>query len=106
MAGPLRETAAMIAGMDPRLRPGRFRFAAVPDRAAAARLAPLALGSFAEDAGTSLILPAEAAQAAGLGEGPVMACITLGVDSALDGVGLTAAVAGALAARGIIPDGA
>ncbi len=52
---------------------------------------------FREAEGVSLILERDAAQAAGLPvEGP-MALITLNVYSALDGVGLTAAVATALA---------
>ena len=85
--------ADMVRGMAPRAVPGRFVFRTIdgPGLPADAR------GAFLEDEGWSVILPA------GPGDPPdlVMAQITLGVHSALDGVGLTAAVSGALAQRGI-----
>lgn len=94
---PVRDGAAMIAGMDPRLCPGRWVFAASDDDVLLAQ----ALGSFREAEGMSLILPLEVAEAAGLPADQPMRQITLGVLSSLEGVGLTAAVASALAARGI-----
>lgn len=94
---PVRDGRAMVAGMRPALRPGTFVFAASEDPALLAK----ALGSFREAEGMSLILPEAEARAAGLPPGPPMRQITLQVHSALEGVGLTAAVAGALAARGI-----
>lgn len=94
---PVRDGAAMIAGMEPRLCPGRWVFAASEDAGLIAR----ALGMLREAEGTSLILPLEVAEGAGLPVDQPMRGITLGVPSALDGVGLTAAVAGALAQRGI-----
>lgn len=94
---PVRDGQAMVAGMRPELRPGRWVFAASED----AGLIAQALGSFREAEGLSLILPVEVAGGAGLPVEPVMRQITLGVFSALDGVGLTAAVASALAERGI-----
>jgi hypothetical protein len=97
--GPVRDTAAMLAGMAPVRRPGSYVFVTVP--AADGELAALALGSFREDEGLSLILPAAAAAARGLPADLPMACLTLTLWSALDGVGLTAAVAAALAAAGI-----
>jgi len=55
---------------------------------------------FREEEGLSAVLPTKAA--AGLRpHGPVLRRITLSVHSALDGVGLTAAVAGVLAGAGI-----
>jgi hypothetical protein len=48
-----------------------------------------------------VILPLAEARALGLPTDLPMACITLTVQSALDGVGLTAAVSGALAEAGI-----
>jgi hypothetical protein len=91
----------MIAGMAPALRPGAYVFCTTPDSARAAQALPLAIAVFAEDEGTSLVLPLAEAARLGFETGLPMACITLTVHSALDGVGLTAAVAGALAAGGI-----
>tara|TARA_B100000678_G_scaffold146050_1_gene122035 strand:+ start:655 stop:1053 length:399 start_codon:yes stop_codon:yes gene_type:complete len=95
----VRETTAMIAGMEPVLQPGSFVFVTVSDATREAQLVPLAKGTFREPEGLSLILPVEHAPQA---EGAIaMRSITLTVHSALDGVGLTAAVSGALAAEGI-----
>jgi hypothetical protein len=96
---PVRDRGAMIRGMAPMRRDGAYVFATVsPDRTdAAAR----AIATFTEDEGLSLILPVAAAEALGLDTALPMGCITLTVQSALDGVGLTAAVAGALAEAGI-----
>lgn len=82
---------AMVAGMSPRLREGRYAFVT-----GGADLLPEALAMFREDEGMSLVVPAERAP-----DALAMRCITLEVNSALDGVGLTAAVAVALAAAGI-----
>ncbi len=101
MTGPVRDTAAMIAGMAPKAMPGRFVFCITADPALTARATPLALGSFREAEGLSLILPEAEARALGFDAALPMACITLTVASALDGVGLTAAVAAALAEAGI-----
>jgi len=60
-----------------------------------------ALASFCEREGLSQILPLEVAGSAGLETAMAMSRIVLEVQSALDGVGLTAAVASALAAEGI-----
>jgi hypothetical protein len=88
----------MVAGMRPGLRPGSYVFVTVPDRVPDG-VTPVM--TFAEDEGLSLIVARDEADAAGLGYGPVMAWITLRVNSALDGVGLTAAVSGVLAGAGI-----
>jgi len=87
----------MISGMSPRLDPGVYVFCATDDEALFAR----ALGAFREDEGLSLILERDAAAALGLDVSPPMRRIVLEVASALDGVGLTAAVASALAKAGI-----
>ncbi len=94
-----RTTHDMIAQMDPRLRAGTCVFATL--EAPAPELAAQAIATFAEDEGLSLILPLDAAARAGLDTSQPMRCITLHVHSALDGVGLTAAVAGVLADHGI-----
>ena len=88
----------MVAGMTPDLKSGAYVFCAAGDRDWAA-LNPLAL--FREAEGVSLILERGAAEAAGFPIAAPMALITLNVYSALDGVGLTAAVATALAEAGI-----
>ncbi|WP_146345268.1 ACT domain-containing protein [Phaeobacter marinintestinus] len=86
----VRETFAMIAQMQPELQPGTWVFRTFSDAADAAAHIPNALASFREDEGLSLILPANDT------DDHVMRCITLHVQSALDGIGLTAAVAVAL----------
>ncbi|MBD3764405.1 MAG: ACT domain-containing protein [Rhodobacterales bacterium] len=91
----------MIAGMSPHPTPGLWVFCTLPDRARAAALAPLAAAWVVEEDGITLILPLDVAQAQGFDTALPMARITLQVPSALDGVGLTAAVAGALAEAGI-----
>ncbi len=94
---PVRDVRQMLAAMAPERRPGTFLFVPAGGRA---DLACEAVGTFAEAEGLSLILPEPVARAAGL-DGPAMACLTLSVWSDLQGVGLTAAAAGALAAEGI-----
>jgi hypothetical protein len=64
-----------------------------------AGLTPVATVLEAE--GTTLVLPAEQARGAGLAESSGYRWITLMVPSALDAVGLTAAVATALTAEGV-----
>lgn len=99
MTGPVSDRLAMISGMAPDLRPGLWCF--VTDPAPAPRAMAAALASFAETEGVSLILPADRAADLGYAPGPAMAQITLTVHSSLEGVGLTAAVATALAEAGI-----
>ena len=99
MAGPVRDREAMIAAMEPRLDTQRWRFVLVsPDTAP--QLLGAAIGTFREDEGVTAIVPSELADKLGI-EGPDFARITLMVHSDLEGVGLTAAVSGALADAGI-----
>ena len=86
---PVTETAAMIAGMAPALDPRVWRFVVLAEEPPADAFAVIR-----EAEGTTAIL-------AGAGEGPAFARITLMVHSALEGVGLTAAVSAALAGAGI-----
>jgi hypothetical protein len=88
----------MLAQMRPRLRPGRYVFTTVTG-APPAVVRPVM--TFTEDEGLTLILGQDEADAAGLACDVVTEWITLMVHSALDGVGLTAAVSGALADAGI-----
>lgn len=89
----------MLAGMTPVLREGEFVFCTLADESALGSLSPL--GSFREAEGLSVILDRAAAAGAGFDVGLTMRRITLEVHSALDGVGLTAGVAAALAKAGI-----
>lgn len=100
MSGPVSDLRTLLRGMAPRRMPGTFVFVSLADPARAAALLPQALAMFREAEGVSLILPDGAARAAGL-EGAPMAQVTLTVWSALEAVGLTAAVAAALEAEGI-----
>ena len=92
MTGPVRDTAAMIAQMAPALVGGTVRFLTVADGRAAP---PGTLATIREAEGLSAIVPCAP------GTPGAMRQITLTVTSALDGVGLTAAVATALAEAGI-----
>lgn len=83
----------MIAGMAPVLAEGCYVFAQTETPALLAQ----AFAVVREDEGTTAVLPVQVARGAGLAPGPEWARITLTVHSALDGVGLTAAVAQALA---------
>jgi hypothetical protein len=85
--GPVSELAGMLAGMAPVLDAREWRFMLVEGDPPADAFALIR-----EDEGTTAIIA---------GEGGDFARITLMVHSALEGVGLTAAVATALAASGI-----
>lgn len=91
----------MLRALAPRLRPGEFVFCTVPHsrQAECARLSPLAL--FREDEGLTLVIDPASADKADLDYDCVFRCITLGVNSNLDSVGLIAAVSTRLAQRGI-----
>mmetsp|Transcript_11415 Transcript_11415/g.24409 ORF Transcript_11415/g.24409 Transcript_11415/m.24409 type:complete len:154 (-) Transcript_11415:183-644(-) len=96
------DTVRMIAGMKPQLTTGTFHFCHLAlDDPRAATLLPKSLCMFREAEGLSLILSQPDASEVGLGIEQPMRHITLMVYSALDGVGLTAAVSTALAVKGI-----
>lgn len=86
-SAPVGDLAGMLAGMAPMLDARRWAFVLVGYAPPAEAFAIIR-----EDEGTTAILPDPAGD---------FARITLMVHSALDGVGLTAAVSGALAERGI-----
>ena len=87
---PVRDGLQMVQQMRPERVAGRFVFQAIEAEDIVSRLAEIR-GLFVENEGVSVIVPA------GPGDRDVMAQITLQVQSALDGVGLTAAVSTALA---------
>ncbi len=90
----ITDLSRLLADMTPELRPGRYVFVSVAADVAAT-INPLM--SFVEDEGVTLIVPAETADAHGLTYDFVASWITLRVHSALEAVGLTAAVSAALA---------
>jgi hypothetical protein len=89
------DLAALLARMTPRLRPGRYVFATVPDGAPV----PAAVVTVAEDEGLTVVVPEAAA--GGLDVEYPCAWITLEVRSSLAAVGFLAAVTRALADAGI-----
>lgn len=98
-ANPVKDTAAMIAGMRPSLDPGPYVF--ITTQGPTGDLMSAARARYEEREGTSLIVPLAVAEAQGFDVSLPMACISLQVHSALDGTGLTAAVATALAGADI-----
>jgi hypothetical protein len=101
MPDVIRDTQVMLANMTPVLKDGEFVFCATTDTNIIARALPLALGSFKEEEAVTLILGRADAATLGFTEAMPMRRIVLEVFSSLEGVGLTAAIAGALAAEGI-----
>ncbi|MEL6991657.1 MAG: ACT domain-containing protein [Pseudomonadota bacterium] len=96
MGGPVKDRAAMISGMAPELDGTIWHFCSGREADPSG-----ALATFEEAEGRSLVLPDDLAELRGFDRSLPMARITLRVHSALDGVGLTAAVASALAEAGI-----
>lgn len=90
---------ALLAHLDAALQPGVWVYVQIPPDADPTAHQPLA--SFREAEGWTLILEESRARAAALPVQFRAAWITLSVHSALDGVGLTAAFAHALAEAGI-----
>ncbi|MFF1835516.1 ACT domain-containing protein [Streptomyces sp. NPDC058231] len=94
-----RDLRTLLSGMRPELNPGRHVFTTIPDGTVPAGANPVV--TVAEREGLTLVLPEAEALAAGLAYDYVAAWITLRVHSALDAVGLTAAVALALTDAGV-----
>jgi hypothetical protein len=96
--GPIRDLARLLRELQPRLHEGAFAFCALrPGEGVPAN----AIGSFRESEGVTVIVPLAEARSAGLAPVFEAAWITLEVHSALEAVGLTAAVARALGDAGI-----
>jgi uncharacterized protein len=98
--GAERDLDRLLAAMDPVRRPGEWVFASLPGGHAAAASLPSA-ATVVEDEGTTHVVERHIADEHGLPYDFVAAWLTLRVHSALDAVGLTAAVAGALAEAGV-----
>ncbi|MEU1949038.1 ACT domain-containing protein [Streptomyces sp. NPDC059474] len=88
----------LLSGMRPELNPGRFVFTTVEGDIPSG-VTPVV--TVAEDEGLTLVVPRDEADAAGLAYGYVAGWITLRVHSALEAVGLTAAVSRELADAGL-----
>lgn len=99
MSSGERDLERLLAAMAPERRPGEFVYVSVGDPHAAAALD--AHATVREDEGLCAVVDREAADAHDLPYDFVAAWITLTVHSALDAVGLTAAVATRLAGAGI-----
>lgn len=100
MAEVTRDSTGMLAGMTPSLKDGEFVFCSIAREGVDWQsLRPL--GLFHEAEATTLILNRATAEQNGFDTSLPMRQITLEVHSALDGVGLTAAVASALSDAGI-----
>jgi uncharacterized protein len=96
-SGPVSDLAGMLAGMAPMLDERAWRFDLLDETAPTPALQQ-AFALIREEEGVTAIMPYDVTNAGDSGD---FARITLMVHSALDGVGLTAAVSGALAAAGI-----
>jgi uncharacterized protein len=94
-----RDLKRLLAPLEPVQRAGRFVFAVVDDQASLKDLAPEA--TVREDEGLAVVLRHEQADRLGIAYDYVAAWITLRVHSALDAVGLTAAISTALADAGL-----
>ncbi|MFC5908097.1 ACT domain-containing protein [Streptacidiphilus monticola] len=94
-----RDLKKLVGGMSPELHPGSWVFATVPDGRLPEGATPVV--TVAEPEGLTLVVRQEEADAAGLAYSYVAGWITLRVHSALDAVGLTAAVAQELATAGL-----
>ncbi|MEU4613766.1 ACT domain-containing protein [Streptomyces umbrinus] len=94
-----RDLGRLLSGMAPALHPGRFVFTTVPGTTAPPGLSPVV--TVVEDEGLTLVVQQEDADSARLTYDFVAGWITLRIHSALDAVGLTAAVAQALAEAGL-----
>ncbi|MFE4455038.1 ACT domain-containing protein [Streptomyces sp. NPDC056796] len=94
-----RDLRTLLHGMRPELKPGRYVYTALPGGEVPAGVTPVVTVS--EQEGLTLVVPEAQAVAAGLAYHFAAGWITLRVHSALDAVGLTAAVALALTDAGI-----
>ncbi|MFJ2647621.1 ACT domain-containing protein [Streptomyces sp. NPDC087420] len=95
-----KDLRALLSGMRPELNPGRYVFTTVGGPAGIpSGVTPLV--TVAEGEGLTLVARLEEAEAAGLPYDYVAGWITLRVHSALEAVGLTAAVAQELASAGV-----
>jgi uncharacterized protein len=99
MSRAVSDLAELLHSMSPVLNPGTYAFVSLPGASVPDRVEPIA--TFREGEGLTLIVEERQAMDAGLAVLFRAAWITLAVHSDLQAVGLTAAVATALAEAGI-----
>ncbi|MCK7612167.1 ACT domain-containing protein [Roseibium sediminicola] len=95
------DLTVLIAQMRPMLDPEPYVFCTFATKSLVELADYEPIGLFAETEGLTAILPVERARELGLGDAEWFRRITLTVHSSLEAVGLTAAVATALADKGI-----
>ena len=100
MAGE-KKLENLLRSMSPVLSDGDYVFCTVKNSKYGDYADANPIASFAEAEGLTLVLLKETAERFDLSFEGVFRCITLGVHSSLEAVGLTAAVAGELAQHGI-----
>ena len=98
-AATVSDPAQQLRALNPRLNAGVYVFLTLAEGQDLDASAVVA--TINEPEGTSVIIEAGAAAAAGFAPSPLFAWITLAVHSDLQSVGLTAAFSGALAKAGI-----
>jgi hypothetical protein len=98
---PESDLGTLLATLSPARIAGEYVFASVTEVQFSRLAGEDVLGSFREAEGISVLVPLAVAQEHGFAYEGVYGGITLGVYSSLEAVGLTAAVAAALAAREI-----
>lgn len=100
MAGE-KDLRKLMTSLSPHLMDGDFVFFTIQDAKYGDFAELLPIASFCEDEGLTLLVTKENADNAGFNYKSIFKCITLKVHSSLEAVGLTAAVSGKLAERGI-----
>lgn len=95
--GFVRDLQGMLAGLEPKLHAEPYRFLGLPLEDAGADWIDDPFAIIREDEGVTFVVRSDVEG----GSSDHFARITLQVNSSLEGVGLTAAVATALAAEGI-----
>ena len=93
----MRTVAQMLAALDPQLLPDDYVFACLAQDTDADCVAMAPIATFREAEGFTVVVERARAEEAGLPVDDLFRCITLGLNSGLEEVGLTAAVATALA---------
>src|SRR3954463_4134328 len=90
----------ILSTLEPSLSETEFAFGTIPDRGECVEIEGI-IATFLEEEGLSVVAPAEALARAGIPHSAGWAKISLKVHSSLSSIGLTAALASALAGKGV-----